>query len=82
MSVFFWGSWPRRRWIIRRSCNQGQKAMIGQMVGKLTDQCWDKCISGTPGSKFSSKESACLSNCARRFMDVSMLIMKKLQSMH
>ncbi|CAL9085056.1 unnamed protein product [Musa acuminata var. zebrina] len=60
---------------------KGQKAMIGQMVGKLTDQCWDKCISGTPGSKFSSKDSACLSNCARRFMDMSMLIMKKLQSM-
>ncbi|CAD5166368.1 unnamed protein product [Musa acuminata subsp. malaccensis] len=60
---------------------EGQKAMIGQMVGKLTDQCWDKCISGTPGSKFSSKDSACLGNCARRFMDMSMLIMKKLQSM-
>ncbi|CAL9168624.1 unnamed protein product [Musa hybrid cultivar] len=60
---------------------KGQNAMIGQMVGKLTDQCWDKCISGTPGSKLSSKDSACLSNCARRFMDMSMLIMKKLQSM-
>ncbi|URE28283.1 Mitochondrial import inner membrane translocase subunit [Musa troglodytarum] len=53
---------------------EGQKAMISQMVGKLTDQCRDKCIGGTPGSKFSSKESACLSNCAKRFMDMSTLM--------
>ncbi|CAL9165138.1 unnamed protein product [Musa hybrid cultivar] len=66
---------------MRCNVQEGQKAMICQMVGKLTDQCWDKCISGTPGSKFSSKDSACLGNCARRFMDMSMLIMKKLQSM-
>ncbi|URE28284.1 Mitochondrial import inner membrane translocase subunit [Musa troglodytarum] len=29
---------------------EGQKAMISQMVGKLTDQCRDKCIGGTPGN--------------------------------
>nr|CAB3483643.1 unnamed protein product [Digitaria exilis] len=40
-----------------------QKAMMGEMVGKLTSVCWDKCITGTPGSKFSSGESTCLTNC-------------------
>ncbi|URE10993.1 Mitochondrial import inner membrane translocase subunit [Musa troglodytarum] len=58
-----------------------QKAMISEMVGKLTNECWDKCVTGTPGSKFSSSESACLTNCAQRYMDLSMLIMKKFQSM-
>ncbi|CAD5177430.1 unnamed protein product [Musa acuminata subsp. malaccensis] len=58
-----------------------QKAMVSEMVGKLTNECWDKCITGTPGSKFSSSESACLTNCAQRYMDLSMLIMKKFQSM-
>ncbi|KAJ8475770.1 hypothetical protein OPV22_019497 [Ensete ventricosum] len=42
------------------------KAMISEMVGKLTNECWDKCITGAPGSKFSSSESACLTNCAQR----------------
>ncbi|XAR50367.1 hypothetical protein NMG60_11004667 [Bertholletia excelsa] len=58
-----------------------EKAMLNEMVAKLTDVCWDKCITGTPGSKFSSSESSCLSNCAKRYMDISMIIMKRFQSM-
>ncbi|KAI3463590.1 hypothetical protein Pfo_020253 [Paulownia fortunei] len=56
-----------------------QKAMVNEMIGKLTAACWDKCITGTPGSKFSSSESTCLTNCAQRYMDMSLLIMKRLQ---
>ncbi|XP_042418130.1 mitochondrial import inner membrane translocase subunit TIM8-like [Zingiber officinale] len=58
-----------------------QKAMIAEMVGKLTSECWDKCITSTPGSKFSSSESTCLTNCAQRYLDMTMLIQKKFQSM-
>ncbi|XP_050376710.1 mitochondrial import inner membrane translocase subunit TIM8 [Argentina anserina] len=58
-----------------------QRAMINEMVGKLTSACWDKCITSAPGSKFSSSESACLSNCARRYLDMSMIIMKRFQNM-
>lgn len=58
-----------------------QRAMVNEAVAKLTSACWDKCITGTPGSKFSSGESSCLSNCAQRYMDMSMLIMKRFQSM-
>ncbi|KAF8378046.1 hypothetical protein HHK36_029380 [Tetracentron sinense] len=59
-----------------------KKAMLNEMVAKLTNVCWDKCITGTPGSKFSSGESSCLSNCAQRYMDMSLIIMKSFQSMH
>ncbi|KAL8099180.1 mitochondrial import inner membrane translocase subunit TIM8-like [Apium graveolens] len=58
-----------------------EKAMLNEMVAKLTTVCWDKCVSGTPGSKFSSSESSCLSNCAQRYMDMSIIIMKRFQSM-
>ncbi|KAL8143906.1 hypothetical protein V2J09_016938 [Rumex salicifolius] len=58
-----------------------QRAMINEMVSKMTSVCWDKCITGSPGSKFSSSEASCLSNCAQRYMDMSMMIMKRLQSM-
>ncbi|CAA0806873.1 Mitochondrial import inner membrane translocase subunit TIM8 [Striga hermonthica] len=56
-----------------------QKAMVNQMIGKLTSTCWDKCITGTPGSKFSSSEATCLTNCAQRYLDMSLVVMKRLQ---
>ncbi|KAL3839134.1 hypothetical protein ACJIZ3_023725 [Penstemon smallii] len=56
-----------------------EKAMHHEMIAKLTSVCWDKCITSTPGSKFSSSESTCLSNCPRRYLDLSLIIMKKLQ---
>jgi import inner membrane translocase subunit TIM8 len=54
-----------------------ERAMVNEMVGKLTNVFWDKCITSTPGSKFSSGESSCLSNCARHYMDMSVIIMKR-----
>ncbi|XP_051119256.1 mitochondrial import inner membrane translocase subunit TIM8-like [Andrographis paniculata] len=56
-----------------------QKAMVNELLGKITSSCWDKCITGTPGSKFSSSETSCLTNCAQRYMDMSHLVMKRLQ---
>lgn len=58
-----------------------QKAVLNELVGKLTDVCWDKCITSTPGSKFSSSESSCLTNCAQRFMETSSLILRRFQSL-
>jgi import inner membrane translocase subunit TIM8 len=54
-----------------------ERAMVNEMVGKLTNVCWDKCITSTPRSKFSSGESSCLSNCAWHYMDMSVIIMKR-----
>ncbi|GJY62388.1 mitochondrial import inner membrane translocase subunit TIM8 [Tanacetum coccineum] len=58
-----------------------EKAMAHEMIAKLTSACWDKCITGTPGSKFSSGESSCLSHCAQRYMDMSIMIAKRFNSM-
>ena len=52
------------------------RAMLNELVGKLTSVCWDKCI-GTPGSKISSSESSCLTNCAQQFMETSALILRR-----
>jgi import inner membrane translocase subunit TIM8 len=57
-----------------------QKAMVNELVAKLTDSCWDKCM-GTPGSKLSSGESACFTNCAQRFLETSQLILQKFERM-
>ncbi|KAG6746210.1 hypothetical protein POPTR_015G102000v4 [Populus trichocarpa] len=68
---------------LERFLNQEkERAMVNEMVAKLTSACWDKCITSSPGSKFSSSESSCLSNCAQRYMDMSLIIMKRFQSMN
>ncbi|GAB0493200.1 hypothetical protein MMPV_004475 [Pyropia vietnamensis] len=54
---------------------QQRAAMLG-VVSKLTVTCWDTCIS-KPGSKLSSWESDCISNCARRFIDTSVFILNR-----
>ncbi|CAI5475436.1 unnamed protein product [Closterium sp. Yama58-4] len=58
-----------------------QKAMLNELVAKLTEVCWDKCVTAAPGTKFSGSESSCLSNCAQRYLDVSGLIVRKFQGM-
>uniref|UniRef100_A0ACD5YED4 Uncharacterized protein n=1 Tax=Avena sativa TaxID=4498 RepID=A0ACD5YED4_AVESA len=55
-----------------------QRMMINELIGKVTSECWDKCVTGAPGSKFSSGETACLTNCAQRFLEVSELVGRKL----
>ncbi|KAL5203872.1 hypothetical protein ABZP36_008743 [Zizania latifolia] len=54
-----------------------RKAMANEIVAKLTDVCWDKCITGSIGSSFSNSEASCLTNCAKRFMDLKMLTMQR-----
>ncbi|KAG8089183.1 hypothetical protein GUJ93_ZPchr0011g28814 [Zizania palustris] len=54
-----------------------RKAMANEIVAKLTDVCWDKCITGSIGSSFSNSETSCLTNCAKRFMDLKMLTMQR-----
>ncbi|XP_014660232.1 mitochondrial import inner membrane translocase subunit TIM8 [Setaria italica] len=65
---------------LRRLLEQEKEQLMAkQMVSKLTSVCWDKCITSTPGSKFSTGETTCLSNCARRFLDMSMILAKRFQ---
>ncbi len=37
--------------------------------------CWDTCVQ-SPGSYLSSKESTCLENCARRFVETTQYILQ------
>ncbi|KAG7670423.1 hypothetical protein Ndes2526B_g00175 [Nannochloris sp. 'desiccata'] len=55
------------------------KAQLQQTISRLTDECWDKCMS-SPGNSLSSREQACLDNCARRFLDTTQFVVKYFQS--
>jgi mitochondrial import inner membrane translocase subunit TIM8 len=56
---------------------ENQKAAVQQIIAKLTDTCWDKCMS-KPGNKLSSWETDCISNCAERFLDASIFIVQRM----
>ena len=57
-----------------------QRAMLNELVGKVTSVCWDKCV-GTPGSKFSSSETSCLQYCAQRYLETSAIILRRFGSL-
>ncbi|CAN6443208.1 unnamed protein product [Victoria cruziana] len=58
-----------------------QRAMVNEMVAKLTDVCWEKCITGSVGSSFSNSETNCLKNCAQRYVELSMLTVQRFKTM-
>ena len=47
-----------------------------QVVAKLADVCFDKCVS-KPGASLDRYESACLSQCALRYLETGQLIMSR-----
>eukprot|EP00798_Chlamydomonas_sp_ICE-L_P032154 gene32154-16685_t len=55
---------------------ESQIAQVQQVIATLTDVCWDKCMS-TPGSYLSSRETGCLDNCAKRFVEATQYILER-----
>eukprot|EP01023_Acetabularia_acetabulum_P025798 TRINITY_DN2461_c0_g1_i10.p16 TRINITY_DN2461_c0_g1~~TRINITY_DN2461_c0_g1_i10.p16 ORF type:complete len:101 (-),score=19.93 TRINITY_DN2461_c0_g1_i10:3733-4008(-) len=55
-----------------------QKAVIQQMIFKVTEDCFDKCIA-TPGKEMSGRERTCIENCAKRFVETTQFIMQRFQ---
>jgi import inner membrane translocase subunit TIM8 len=66
------------RW---RSQEEKRKAVFNEVVAKLTEKCFDKCVTYAPGNKFSSSESSCLSNCALVYLQSGQVVLERLQNM-
>ncbi|PPQ69072.1 hypothetical protein CVT25_004248 [Psilocybe cyanescens] len=54
-------------------------ARLNSSVQQLTTTCWDKCITGTPSTRFSRGEENCLSNCVQRFLDTSLFMVSQIE---
>ncbi|EPQ60890.1 hypothetical protein GLOTRDRAFT_124632 [Gloeophyllum trabeum ATCC 11539] len=54
-------------------------SQLQQNIANFTNKCWDKCVSGTPSTSFSSSEQGCLANCVERFLDTSVFIVKRIE---
>ena len=50
-------------------------------VNKLTETCWDKCVSDKPASRLDGRTETCLTNCVDRFLDASLSIAQRFQTM-
>lgn len=56
---------------------ENQKAVIQAAISKLTDICFEKCIT-KPGNKLDSSEANCVANCAGRFLDSSVFVVNRM----
>ena len=51
-----------------------QSQRLQKVAEKLTNDCWDLCVSSPGVSKFDYKTESCLANCVERFLDTSMFV--------
>ncbi|KAF8559271.1 hypothetical protein OG21DRAFT_1387711, partial [Imleria badia] len=65
---------------IQSALVQGQRqAQAHSQLLTFTSMCWDKCITGTPGTRFARGEEACIANCIERFVDTSEYLLGQIQ---
>ena len=55
-----------------------RKAVFNEVVAKLADVCFEKCVQ-SPSQKLSSYEATCLSSCALRYLESGQGILAKMQ---
>lgn len=58
---------------------ENQKAVIQQAISKLTETCFDKCVT-KPGNKLDSSEANCIANCAGRYLDSSVFVVNRMMA--
>ena len=56
-----------------------QKAVIQAAINKLTETCFDKCVT-KPGAKLENSETNCIANCAARYLDSSVFVVSRMMA--
>ncbi|KAF6024616.1 timm8a [Bugula neritina] len=57
---------------------QQQKVMLQEGILKISNVCFDKCVS-KPGSSMDSWTESCMTNCVGRFIDAQKFFLNRLQ---
>lgn len=47
----------------------------------MTEMCWDKCMGDKMSSKLDGKTETCVTNCVERFIDTSVAVAQRFQSL-
>jgi mitochondrial import inner membrane translocase subunit TIM8 len=45
---------------------------------KLTEKCWDACVSNKAATRLSSRDEQCLQNCVYRFFDTQVYVRERM----
>ncbi|KIM33759.1 hypothetical protein M408DRAFT_325363 [Serendipita vermifera MAFF 305830] len=59
--------------------HQQAEARLNSQIQKFTSMCWDKCVTGSIGGRFSRGEESCLVSCVDRFLDTSLFVVKRIE---
>lgn len=57
---------------------QVQKQRFQNLVGNLTDRCWDLCVD-KPTPRLESRTEACLVSCVERFLDSTHFVLNRFE---
>ena len=63
--------------LARFIAEQEQASRLKKVAEKLTNECWDLCISNPNMSRMDSKTESCLVNCVDRFIDTSTYVLQE-----
>lgn len=47
---------------------ESHKQRFQQIVHGMTEDCWDTCMTGAPGTKLDGRTENCIMNCVERFI--------------
>mmetsp|Transcript_28155 Transcript_28155/g.32423 ORF Transcript_28155/g.32423 Transcript_28155/m.32423 type:complete len:87 (-) Transcript_28155:381-641(-) len=68
----------QKQQIMAAAAQQAQQQIMGQMLEKMSEQCFKKCA-GTSGDRLDNKEQSCMANCQDRFFDTRQQVQEALQ---
>ncbi|XP_075228383.1 mitochondrial import inner membrane translocase subunit Tim8 A-like [Lycorma delicatula] len=57
---------------------QVQKQRFQNLVGNLTDKCWDLCVD-KPSPRLESRTETCLISCVERFLDSTHFVLNRFE---
>jgi import inner membrane translocase subunit TIM8 len=66
--------------LVRFIEQQEELVRYEKTVHKITEQCWDVCVSSPSMPRLDSKTESCLMNCVERFIDASNEMVKHFSS--
>lgn len=66
--------------LARFIAEQEQASRMKKIAEKLTNDCWDLCVTNPNVSRLDTKTEGCLVNCVDRFIDTSSYVMQAFAS--
>ena len=65
--------------LLQKTVTEEQQRLSIQMnMLKLTEKCWESCVSEPGATRLSDRDSTCLKNCVFRYFDAQVFIRERM----